>query len=87
MTNAPTVTRHQPARLALREWMRGRNVTTSGMAADLKLTPVYISYIRTGKRQISDSFKWRFTSHYGVDAAKQIFGDLPDTQDDATPTN
>ncbi len=86
MSNA-TATRHQPSRLALREWMRGR-VTTQKMSEDLGFTPVYISYIRTGKRQISDSFKWKFTTRYGTEAAQQVFGDLPDSpQPDAMHTN
>ncbi len=78
MTNPQTATTYQPARLALREWMRG-NLSAKKMAADLKVSPVYISYIRTGKRPISNSFKWRFIAHYGADAAQQVFGSLPDS--------
>lgn len=83
MSNTPTVI-NQPARLALREWMRGRNVTTNGMAADLKFSPVYISNIRTGRRNISNSFKWRFIARYGADAASQVFGDLPNSPQPGT---
>ncbi len=57
----PTGFPKQPSRLALREWMRGR-VTTEKMAVDLGFTPVYITYIRTGRRKVSDSFKRRFAT-------------------------
>ena len=79
MSNKPATTRYQPARLALREWMRGSKVSSKEMAADLKFTPLYISMIRNGRRNISDAFKWKFIARYGTGAAQQIFGDLPDS--------
>lgn len=60
----------------LRAWMKGR-ISNQELANELGFSPVYVSYLRTGKRDISDAFCWRFTSRFGPDAAAEIFGDLP----------
>ena len=54
-------------------WLKLEKLTDRQVSAALGVDPSYIWMIRTGKRDMSDSLKWRFGEVYGFDLAVKLF--------------
>lgn len=61
-------------RQRLDRWMDKHNIGNTDLARRLDFDRSYIYLLRTGGRDITDAFRWRFRSAYGNELADEIFG-------------
>ena len=68
----------------LRVFMAARKLDQTGLAEAMGVSISIVSYILSGKRSITDSFKWKFTSAFGHDVARVVFDNHDSEVDSAT---
>mgnify|MGYP005858787231 CR=1 FL=1 len=56
-------------------WMTSQGYTDRMLAERLGVDPSYVWYIRNGKRNLSDAFRWKFATQFGVQFANRLFDD------------
>ena len=59
----------------LNDFLHELNISKSELARRLGASPSYITMILSSERPVTASFRWRFASVYGIDAAQSV---LPD---------
>lgn len=64
----------------LAAWMYSEDMTDRALAERLNMDPSYIWMLRTGARQISDGFCWRFGREFGFDLAVKLLDRQSDLQ-------
>lgn len=60
----------------LYKFMQERGFSQSELARQMGYTSELISMMLSGKRPISNSFRWRFGEVFGFEIAQQVFGEL-----------
>jgi plasmid maintenance system antidote protein VapI len=61
------------AELTLKVWMDEKGYSNRQLAQELNLSYDIIYKMSTGKRPITDGFKWRFFQRFGLEEASRIF--------------
>ena len=56
----------------LDRWMAASFLTNEDLAKKVGVDHSYISYMRNGRRDVTDSFRWRFAQVYGYDFAVKL---------------
>lgn len=56
----------------LRSFLSERNMTQTELAERLDFRSSYISMIISGKRPLTDTFRWRFMQAFGADPANSV---------------
>lgn len=57
----------------LRQFLRERNMTQGDLMRALDVSRTTVSLFTNGHRSPSGSFRWKFASKYGFDAASAVF--------------
>lgn len=58
----------------LAAWMEIEGMTDRQLAEKLGMDTSYIWMVRTGARDVSDGFRWRFGRVFGFDLAAKVLG-------------
>jgi len=58
----------------LRNWLMMQGLTVSEFATEMGFSCNYIYMILAGNRRITDSFRWKFATRFGMNEAIKVFG-------------
>ena len=70
----------------LAKWMDAMQIGDQELANKLGINRSYVALMRTGRRNMSDGFRWRFANAYGFDQARRILGETPVTNGQLQPS-
>jgi len=64
------------------EWIKAQGFSHEKLARRLDVSQVLVHSYATGRRPISDSFRWKFAIMFGYELAKDLLGLRRKTNDD-----
>ena len=67
-----------PEHARIQQWIEKNGLSTNALAKEVGMSYIPVFRMMRGDRRISDGFKLRFISRYGIEVAETLF-DLPQT--------